>query len=75
MPSVLPKCYNRLYQARERSSSAWRAVAVSSPNLALERQARAKTVLTRCNSFVTNFQTQFRRNLAVYYVISLCIAQ
>jgi hypothetical protein len=41
----------------------------------VERQARAKTVLTRCNSFVTNFQTQFRRNLAVYYVISLCIAQ
>jgi hypothetical protein len=29
------KCYNRLCQARERSSSAWRAVAVSSPNLAL----------------------------------------
>jgi hypothetical protein len=41
----------------------------------VERQARAKDVLTIGNSFVTMFRTYFSQNPADYFEILLCIAQ
>ena len=57
-----PKRYNRLCQARERSSSAWRAVAVSSPNLALVRAKPGRHCVNQMQSICHYVSSVFRQN-------------
>ena len=73
-----PESYNRLCQARERSSSAWRAVAVSSPNLALVSAKPGRHCVNQMKSichygstvFSSEFGSLFQNSLVHCTIVS-----